>query len=130
LDVSDRRAPYSLDVVEPAITLPNHMEVSAMSVRILKKGRCDHVTKEEALSILRELEGPLLELVLSRDSWDITACDVPTETLLCLLDNPKLAVLFPDHEEWNQWERYKEERGCGANEIGEFVYGPEKNPWA
>lgn len=95
----------------------------------LKKGRCDHLTREEALSVLRELDEPLVELVLSSDSWDATASDVPVHTLLDLQTNPKLEVSFLDREESHRWERFQVEQGCGAKEIGDFVYGPEENPW-
>ena len=96
----------------------------------LKKGRFDHLIHEEAIALLRELEGPLLEWLLSQVSSESTACDVPGEVLLALQHDPRVQLLFPTEEELESWDRFKRERGEGAKEIGEFVYGPDENPWS
>ena len=89
----------------------------------------ERLTREEAIELLRELQGPLLEMALSGDSWDFTASDVPLEVMLSLQRNPRLEALFLTDDELELWEQFKGQRGCSASEIGEFVYGAEKNPW-
>ena len=94
------------------------------------KNRFDHITREEAIGLLRELQGPLLELMLSEDSWDSTASDVLGEVMLSLQQNPRLEPLLLTAEEFRSWKQFKHQHGCGAKEIGEFVYGAEENPWS
>lgn len=96
----------------------------------LKKGRFDHLTHDEAIALLRELEGPMLEWLLSQVSSESSACDVPGELFFALQHNPELQMLFITDEELESWDRFKHEHGEGAKEIGEFVYGPDENPWS
>ena len=95
----------------------------------LKMGRYDHLTHEEAIALLRALEGPLLELVLSGGSFDVGAGDVFGETFHSLAFDPRVQLIFPTEEECDLWEAFRLERGDGPAEIGEFVYGPDENPW-
>ena len=90
----------------------------------LKKGRFDHLTHGEAIALLRELEGPLLELVLSGDSSDDTTCDMLGEVFHVLGSDPRVQLIFPTEQESESWRRFKLEHGEGALEIGEFVYVP------
>lgn len=41
-----------------------------------RKGRFDDLSPEEAIALLRAMEGPLLKLALSLDGRDATSCDV------------------------------------------------------
>ena len=95
----------------------------------IKHGRFDEMSREEAITLLRELEGPLLELIMSWCSSDSTASDVFDEVLLAICDDPVLQVVFPDEGEMREWEVFRQKRGEGADEIGEFVYGARQNPW-
>ncbi len=95
----------------------------------LVRGRFDHLSHEECRALLRELEGPLLELALSGESGDVSAADVFGEVWYALSGNPRVQRIFPTTEELEAWERFKGTRGEGASEIGEFVYGPDENPW-
>lgn len=96
---------------------------------MVKKGRFDHLSRDEALALLRELEGPLLELALSGDSGDGSSSDVFPEVLLALRGNPLVKLIFPTNEELAAWQDFREAHGEGASEIGEFVYGSHENPW-
>ncbi len=95
----------------------------------LKKGRFEHFSREEAIALLNEIEGPLLDMALGQASGDVCSGDVVGEVFLALQCNPRLQLLFPTAEEIDSWERFVLKRGDGPEEIGEFVYGPEKNPW-
>lgn len=93
------------------------------------KNQFDHLTREELLEILRELSGPLREMELSGESGDVAASDVCGEVMLALVCNPRLEALFTTKAERELWESFKKTRGDGPTEIGEFVYGPDENPW-
>lgn len=95
----------------------------------LINGRFDDISGEDAKALLGAMEGPFLELELSLDSGDPTSCDVLAELFMALRLDPRFARLFPTKEELESWRRFKRERGEGAKEIGEFVYGPDENPW-
>ena len=95
----------------------------------LKRGRFENLSRKEALRVLDELEGPLLELLLGQNSRDVTSGDVPAEVLLHLFCDPRLGPLLLNRDELDSWETFKLEHGDGCAEIGEFVYGPEENPW-
>ena len=96
----------------------------------LKRSRFDHLSREEAIELLNRLQGPLRELVLSAHSADMASGDVMIETLMVLRRDPHLEVILLTKEEWEAWDRFQAERGDGPEEIGEFVYGPDENPWA
>ena len=96
----------------------------------LIRGRFDHLSREELLDILRELEGPLLELELSLDGCAGEPDLVLQEVFFVLHGNPRLQLLFPTRQEDDDWERFKGQHGSnGVKAIGDFVYGRDENPW-
>ena len=97
---------------------------------IVDANRFQSLSREEAITILCSLEGPLLELILSENSGDVTASDVPGEVIRAL-ENSRLFQQFVRTDSiLAAWERFKAEHGEGARAIGEFVYGPDGNPWS
>jgi hypothetical protein len=95
----------------------------------LIKGRFDDLSREELLDILRELEGPFLELELSLDGCAGDPALVLQEVFFVLHGNPRLQLLFPTRQEYDDWERFKDQHGNGVKAIGDFVYGRDENPW-
>jgi hypothetical protein len=95
----------------------------------IKRGRFDEMSTEEAVTLLRELEGPLLEMILSKHPNETAACDVPCIVLWAMWDHPVLQAVFPTGDEFLAWEVFRQQRGEGASEIAEFVYGALQIPW-
>ena len=56
--------------------------------------------------------------------------DLPLEVISSLQCTPRFEVLFLPKEERSSWEQFVDQHGCGPNEIGEFVYGADENPWS
>ncbi len=96
----------------------------------LKNGRFDRLSRGDATALLRELEGPLLEITLAQESSDAAAGDVMGEVMRALHANPRVQAIFPTEGEWADWDRFKLECGDGPEKIGEFIYGERANPWA
>ena len=72
----------------------------------IRTGRFDNLSHEECIALLQELEGPLLELDLSRDSCDVCSSDVYPEVFMALEDNPRLQLIFLTEEERESWKRF------------------------
>ena len=96
----------------------------------LKRSRFSDLSHEDLIRLLNMLEGPLLEIVFQAFE-DVTSGGVNLEVWLDILHDhdPAVQALRPTLDEWCEWERFKEERGVGVSQIGEFVYGPDENPW-
>ncbi len=95
----------------------------------LKRSRFSDLSHEDAIALLNKFEGPWLEIALSHESAVICSGDVLGEVMMTLHSDPAFLALFPSNEEWKAWERFKRERGDGPKEIGDFIYGPDENPW-
>lgn len=95
----------------------------------LKKGRFEHLSLEKARALLGALERPLLALALARESWDTGVVGVIHEVMDELEFGSQCDALFPTEEELESWEAFARERGGDEKAIGDFVYGPDENPW-
>ena len=96
----------------------------------LRSERFNHLSRADAVALLNRLEGPLLEIILSGDSSDVSSLDVVPEVLLHLSADQSAQVIFPTAQEQDEWERFKLEHGEGPKQIGEFIYGSLSNPWS
>lgn len=93
----------------------------------LIKGRFDHLSREDAITLLEVLEGPLLELELGGASGDTCAADVPMEVLLALQNHPRLQLIFLTDEEDASWQQFRAEHGDCPTAIGDFIVSAQRS---
>ena len=96
---------------------------------LLKRRRFDHFSREEAIALLEALEGPLLELWFGMWSEDADSDVMFGEIMHAFNLDPQFDPVLPSGEEIESWERFEGERGGAVEMIGEFIYGPDENPW-